>query len=364
MKKFIIASDQLKPALKKLGQAIDAKGVLPITKNILCKVGDNSVELIATDTEITISIVCPAETNKQPAFELLLPFNYLADIVALSPHAPFEIQHPSVRKALIICDQEEYAINSLEKLDDFPKLPKLIKGKFAFGNDVVDTLTKALLTVSKDDLRPSMTRVLMDLDKESVLVSTDAATLFRQGISCEVSEPEQLQFSAKMIKSMHGMTDPELAWDKKMVCIKDDNTTIWCTRFTDQYPDYKAVIPAMEEYEPNLEISKEALEDALNKCCISSIGTKQTTIHLLEEKGVIKFTSDDPDMGRKNQVKKSADYTGSIEVVAVNAGKMLNMLNQVEADTVKLHIHSKTKAILISTEENPDYLGLIMPLLV
>lgn len=363
MKKFIIASDELKPALKKLGQAVNAKSTLPITSNIYCKVGDNQVELITTDLEITISVICKAETNKQEPFDLLLPYDYLANIIGLSPHAPFEIEHPSVRKARIICDNEEYAINSLDKLEEFPKLPKSIKEKFTMENDIVDLLSKALFTVSKDELRPSMTRVLMDLGKESVLVSTDASTLFKQRINCEMDVAESIQFSPKMIKAMYGMTDATLAWNDKMVCIKGANTTIWCTRFNDQYPNYKAVIPALEGYEPNLEIEKDALADALHKCCISSIGTKQTTVDLLSEKGIIRFTSDDIDLGRKNQIKKVAEYTGKIAAVTINASKLLTMLNQVDVEKVSLHIHSQTKAILISSEENPDYLGLIMPLL-
>lgn len=362
MKKFIISSDQLKPALKKLGQVVDSKSVLPVLSNILCKVDVNQVEFITSDLQITISVVCPAEAKE--AFELLLPFNYLADIIALSPHAPFEIEHPSVRKARIICDQEVYAINSLDKLEDFPKLPKPIKEKFTMENDIVDLLNKALLTVSKDELRPSMTRVLMDLGKESVLVSTDAHALFRQNINCEMEVAESLQFSPKMIKAMHGMFEASLAWTDKMVCIKGNNTTIWCTRFTDKYPDYKAVIPALENYEPNLEIGKNVLADALQKCCISSSGVKQTNIDLLSEKGIICFTSDDVDMERKNQIKKSAIYSGKVSNLMVNATKMLTALNQVDADIIKLHIHSPTKAILITTDENPDYLGLIMPLTV
>jgi DNA polymerase-3 subunit beta len=80
MKKIIISTDALKPALSKLGQAVNPKSVLPVLLNLYCRVTENQVELIATNLEITIyyRLQCAAKE----AFDFLIPFDFLNKIVS------------------------------------------------------------------------------------------------------------------------------------------------------------------------------------------------------------------------------------------------------------------------------------------
>ncbi len=362
MKKFIISSGVLKPALNKLGQAVNANSVLPITRNILCKVGKDEVELLATDMEITISYKCPAETGGQDPFDLLIPFDFLNKIVKETKSAPMVIEHPSIRKAKIVSENDVYELNSLDKLEDYPNLhstPK--KFMMQLDADFVNLLSNAMHTCSKDELRPSMTRALMEIVPDNVyLVSTDAYAMYRHKINAVATETEKLQLSPKMAKALDGMNEVELNWTDKKVCLRGGNVTVWARRFDDTYPNYKAVIP---DYEPTLELEKSLLLDVLHKACISSNQVKETKMILKKEKGFILFETNDVDYERKIHGKMPGEYSGNVEEVAINAKKLLTVLDQVKAEKIKLHIQFAEKAILVSTDEDKDYLGLIMPIL-
>ena len=363
MKKFLLSSDELKRGLKKVGQAVNEKTVLPILKNIYCKVGNNVLELITSDLEITMSYKCVAETGKEEPFELLLPYDYVQQIMSVTGSVPVVIEHPSARKAKIICDADEYEINVLEKVADFPKIPETPNEKtLELNSDFVKLLQNALITVSKDEARPAMQRVLFDIQKsEACVVSTDAQAIYKHQVDIAFGEAHQLHFTKKMASAIDGMKALNVSFDKNMVCLKTDNITLWCRRFDDRFPDYRVVIPT---YGPNLSLNKYDFIQQLHKACINSNANKQTVMFLQREPGFIHFETEDADYGRKNYLKLAGTYSGKVDSISFSARKMLAILQQNDCEEIKLHIHDAKKAILLSTDSDENYLGLIMPIII
>ncbi len=362
MKKFSISSDELKKALKKVGQAINPSTVLPVTKNIYCQVTGSVLEMITTDIEITIAYKCAIDNSGGEDFKLLLPFDFINKIVSVTPNMPITFEHPSTRKAKVLCEDDVYELKTLDKLEDFPKLPETpTKNSLSLDKDFIDVIGRAMLTVSKEELRPSMTRALVDIkETESFVVSTDAHHLFRFKLNIGSAAPEQIQFSKKMAKAIEGMNEIKLSWTKDKVALQNDVITVWCRLYDDKYPQYGAVIP---NYGPNLELKKSDLSNALHKAMIAGNSTGQVVLHLKKLIGFVSFESVDDNSERVITGKVAGDYTGEVETISLNAKKMLTIMDQVNAETLKLHINSSSKAVLVSSEEDENYLGLIMPLL-
>lgn len=360
MKKFIISSDALKPALKKLSLAINPKSVLPVLSNIYVQVTKNQVELFTTDLELTIGYKLPAESNAE--FEMLLPFDFFNKLVQLFKSAPVVIELVDKKSAIITGDNEDFNLNSLADLKAFPELPSLPKKNvISLKEDFVEILNTAMITVMNDEMRPAMEMVCFDMQaKESYLVSTDTHVMFKHKIPISSKEPEQLLFSSKMAAAMDGLNDIELSWTQKQIAVKTDKVTIWCNRNEAKYPNYNVVIPNQDA---NLKLNKDQLEDALNKACLSSSSTKHTNVYLKREKGKIHLEFDDPDFERKGHLVIAGNYSGETDMVGINARKLITVLKQVDEDEINLHIGSATKAVLVSADEDKDYLGLIMPLM-
>jgi len=60
-------------------------------------------------------------------------------------------------------------------------------------------------------------------------------------------------------------------------------------------------------------------------------------------------------------IKIPIEYSGSVNQIALNTKIILECLQQLKSDYVQLSIQSGTKAVLIYTDEDSNYLGLIMP---
>jgi len=358
MKKIIVSSDSLKPVLDRLEQAINPRNSGP-TENIYFKVAKGEIELITTDGEITIGVRMQAETAGGP-FEMLLPFAYLKDIVKLSKSCPISIELTGARKAMILAEEDEYEA-TLTKVDDFPELPSTPKRNLLkLDNDFVGYLGKALLTLYKGDDKPALTKACLDLGKSSTyLVSTDTTCIYKRKINLSSAEDDELLFSPKMYKAIEGLQDIELSWTQKLIALKSPNVTVWATRHEGKYVNYKAAYP---KFEKNLPLNKEDFIHALQKSCLTSDQLKHTTLILKSEQGKILLETNDTQLGRKIKARSAGTYTGNVDAVSISAKKMLKSMAQVEGDNIYLHIEDRMQAILISSDDDEDYLGLIMPL--
>lgn len=361
-KAFIISCDTLKPVLKKLGQAINSKAIIPALKNIKVEVSEKQIELTTCDLELTVIAKLEAETSGAP-FELLLPFDFLSKIVSESGVAPLTVEHPSTRKANITCNSDLFQLQSLDKLEEYPKVPAVPqKNSMPLINIFMNMLDASMLTTAKEEhLNQSMHRACLDIDKDgATLVSTDALSMFTYALPIKTDEPTQLSISPRMAQVMEGSTDVQLSWTTQNLAMKSGIYTVMTKRHEDKFPNYKAVL---QKVEPNLIMARHELEAVLKKACISSDKTTRTSMLLKQTSGFIEFDVEDVDMSRKIHLSAAGTYTGECEAIAVNARKLLTIVKQINTPNISLSITSPKKALMVSSPEDTDYYGLLMPIM-
>lgn len=357
MKKVTIGTEELRPALKRLSQAVPEKPVIPAHSSFLCKVTEHEVELITSDLELTISIRLKAETVGHP-FELLIPFAFFNAVVKLSGSQPLVLEHPSKKTARILADGDVYQLKSLEDPASFPERPELPKKKHLHLDAVVlDKIRDSMLTASKDELRPSMTKTCLNLlDGMLEIASTDAHMLYRYQVPKEVPEKDQLLVSTRMAKAMDGMESADVFWHKSTIVFQSGSITLCTTRHEDKYPDYRVVIP---DHPANLAVKRTDLVLAYEKAVLAN--GKISSLELKRSPSAVYVTSKDIEQERAADILVIGSYEGNAENVGFDPKKMLTMLNQIDYDMIRLHIDTPTRAVLITSEEDENYLGLIMP---
>ncbi|MDF2189320.1 DNA polymerase III subunit beta [Paraflavitalea sp. CAU 1676] len=356
---MIISQEHLKPALKKLGQAVPAKPVIPATSNLLCRVSGNEVELVTTDLELTIIYKCPCESEEGP-FEILLPFDFLKKVVALTGHMPITIEHPAEKRARIVAGEDVYDLKSLEPVADFPKLPNIPKkNSVKLSPETMKRVIASMQACSHDDLRPSMTYSCLDIeDGKITIVATDAQILYRYEVVCDPAIPkDQVLVSQKLAAALDGAGDTELYWQKKHAAFKAENLTVIITRQESKFPDYRVAIP---NHEANLEVNRNELITSLEKVLLGN--SKSCLLHPNPDR--MKITANDMDLEREVESVVAGVYSGDTKLFSLNPKRLITLLSQVEYDRVALHIDSPRRAVLLSSQEDSNYLGLIMPLLI
>ncbi len=357
MKKFIVSNQQLKTALHKLGNVINARTILPALSNIYCKVGDKSIEMIVSDLETTMIYRAEAETSGE-AFEFLLPFQLISKIVSLSRFAPLSFQMEK-NKLKITGENDVYELKSLEKVESFPKLPEVPKKNvLEISSDIIKWLSVATQTLSKDESRMVLTKVLLELRAEtSNIASADGSFyVFSYNVPLKSPKDDDLLISPKVIKAIDDMDKAKLFWHEKTIVFESENITVLVTRPEGKFPNFRAIIP--QDFDSNITINRGDLITALEKCNINTDSFKQMKMDLTN-KGKIVFTANDSQYGININVEVPGNYSGTVENINASSEKMLKLMNQVEFENIELAIHDSKRPILFRSEDSA-YLGLLM----
>lgn len=361
MKKIVFQAEKLRPVLKKLALAVPHKPVTPVLSNLYCRVEKDQVELITSDLDVTIRCLCEAEVDDGP-FEILLPFDFIHRVVDFTRVGPVSI-HVTGNKVKLFGANDTYNLNALDKVEDYPKLPSTPKKKsLQLDEEFICWLSTALATVSDDvKNRPAITNVLLDvMAEELAMVATDGSSIFSRKFKQTCPEPEQLLLSPRVIKAITDFSSVSITWSANYIGLAGENITVIARRLDVRFPNYKAVIPSIAK---NLTFSRAAMVSALERCSLTSDPHVKTTLILKGPSwGIINLQAEDTDYQRIIDVTVEGEYSGEAEDITVNATRLSNLLCQIETETVNMAIASATSAAVLTADEDPDYLGLIMPL--
>src|SRR3982751_1289119 len=177
--KFIVSSSQLLKQLQHIAGVINANTVLPILEDFLFEVEANKLTVVATDLETVMRI--QMEIEAKDTGKICIPAKILMDSLKNIPEQPLTFNIDKNFAVEITSDNGKYKVMG-ENPDNFPKDP-VADDTNSFTMTATALLTainKTLFATSNDDLRPAMTGVYFELNKDAVqFVATDAHRLFR-----------------------------------------------------------------------------------------------------------------------------------------------------------------------------------------
>jgi DNA polymerase-3 subunit beta len=359
MKKLIINADAFRNALKRLSRAVSANPTLPVLSNILLRAKAGTVELTATDLQLTISCSLPCECKDE--IEVLIPYAILAKLTPLLGIQPLTIQVGKAT-ATITADGEVYKLGGLEVVENFPKLPDIPKKNSLELDEVfMDWLHRGMATVSKDELRPAMTQALLEIRKgEVTVVSTDAHCLFRRKLAVPYDGVEEdVLIDPRVAKALEGFEKVTMTWRSNHLALVSGPIAVISTRVDAKFPDYKVVIPNSK---PTLTVLRQDLLGSLFKSTL--FNDRQVILEFKKDQpGRFNVHTEDVDYSRGSDISVIGAYSGSPCQVAFAPVLFETILNQIPFDEIRLNIDGPTRGVVITSEEEPAYLGLIMPLL-
>lgn len=359
MKKLITSTELLKDALKKLGLAVSRKPVIPALSNLYLKASAGRAELITCDLELTISCSLPCECKD--TFEMLIPFDFISRLLGLLGTQPLTIEYHNGNKGMLMADGDTYRLDSLDKVKDFPEIPTVpVKNVLEFDEDMMEWLDRVMATVSKDEQRPAMTQACLEIDSTGVtLISTDAHMLCRKFFSKPSSAAsESILIGPRVAKVLQGADKATLSWRQNHIAMVSEKLTVIQTRVDALFPNYKAVIPNSR---PTLDLDRNLALGALMKAEL--VNKRQVDFRFpLDTPSRFSVCSSDEGYGRASEVTLTCNNSGKTPAIAFNPEMLTQILGHLPFDTVKLHIDGPHRGVVITTDEEPNYLGMIMPL--
>jgi DNA polymerase-3 subunit beta len=150
--------------------------------------------------------------------------------------------------------------------------------------------------------------------------------------------------------------------DEKMLCFIFDNTTLFTRLVEGQYPDYDRVIPS--DNKNLLTVNKNLLMSTVKRVSLfSNAFTHQVRFSIDKEKMYVQ--SEDLDVGGEAKEELAVDYSAEPLEIGYNALYVMDILKQIDTDSLTFHLKSPMSAALVSPDEQlpgEDFEMLLMPI--
>jgi len=367
--KFIVSSSALLKQLQQINGVIGSNNVLPILEDFLFEIEKNKLTVIATDLETVMKIQLDIEAKDSG--RVCIPAKILMDSLKNLPNQPLTFDIDKNFGIEITSDNGKYKVMG-ENPDNFPKEPPADEtSSFTMSSHALLTaINKSIYAVSNDDLRPAMTGVYFELEKNGItLVATDAHRLVRYKLN-NVKCPKSDSFIVpkkplNLLKTTLPDNEDEItvSYNSNHLFIKHGTVQLSCRLLDARFPDYKVVIPAENPY--RMTINRQDFQSALRR--INIFSNKSTNLVTLNISGnEMHLTGQDIDFSFEGNERMACQYNGDDISISFNARFLIEMLGGTESEEVGLELSTPTKAGLLKPVEqdaNEDLLMLAMPLL-
>src|SRR3982751_4737674 len=367
--KLRVSSSALLKHLQQINGVINANTVLPILEDFLFEIEDKKLTVVATDLETVMGVQMDVESKTNG--KICIPARILIDSLKNISDQPLTFNIDKNFAVEITSDNGKYKVMG-EDPNNFPKEPTAddTTSFTMTSSALVTAINKTLFAVSNDDLRPAMTGVFFELNKDYIqFVATDAHRLVRYKRT-DVTCPKNDSFIVprkplNLLKSALPANDDEitLSYNSNHLFVKHGTTQMSCRLIDARFPDYKVVIPADNPYK--MIVSKTDFQSALRRVSVfSNKSTNQVALNISGSE--LQLAAQDVDFSFEGNERMKCQYDGEDITIAFNARFLIEMLNAADSGEVRLELATPTKAGIIKPTElddNEELLMLVMPLM-
>ena len=368
--KFIVSSASLLKELQKLGGIINSTNTLPILDNFLFEVNKNNLIITASDLETTFSSIINVESELDSM--VALPARLLLDTLKTFPEQPLTFLKTEKNTVEISANNGKYAVAYVGG-EEFPKAPQVIDSKTIQikSNTLHTAINSTLFASGNDDLRPVMSGVFFQFSSEALtFVATDAHKLVkysRTDIKAEetaefIMPKKPLQLLKVILQGSE--EDVSIEYNDTNAQFRFGDSSLTCRLIDGKYPNYEAVIP--KENPNQMQINR---VNFLNSVKRVSIFSNKTTyqIRLNIAGTAIQISAEDFDYSNSAEERIDCEYQGEDIKIGFNSRFLIEMLNGLDCNNVKLSMSLPNRAGLLTpldnTEEGESVTMLVMPVM-
>ena len=367
--KFIISSSELLKNLQILGSILNTNNTLPILDNFLFEIDNNDLQITSSDLETTLSSKVSVESTIN--VKVAIPAKLLIDILKSLPDQPltFSMENNILE---INSNNGKYALSYMNG-EEFPK-SVIIEDASEINFDskvLLKIINSTIFASGNDDLRPVMSGVFFQINSDSSrFVATDAHKLVKY-VRNDIKSQDAIEFIVpnkplNILKTIvpDKNSDVKVLFNNTNAIFTFSTFKLICRLIDGKFPNYEAVIP---KENPNvLEIDRSLLLSSTKRASIFS--SKTTNQVKFEIKGnLLHITAEDLDFNNKAEETLECNYNGDDIAIGFNSRFIVEMLNNLSSETVKIELSSPNRAGLISpanqTDENEDVTMLVMPIM-
>jgi DNA polymerase-3 subunit beta len=367
--KATIERATLLKGLSHVQSVVERRNTIPILSNVLIEAqASGAMRLMATDLDLQIDETIPAAVDQPGA--TTISAHTLFDIVRKLPEGSQVEFAAAEGKVVITAGRARFTLSTLPR-DDFPviaegELPVVFELPAETLKQIID---KTRFAISTEETRYYLNGIFLHVSDETAPVLKAAATDGHRLARVTVARPDGAESMPdvivprkcvaelrKLLDEVDGSVGVSLSNSKIRF---DMGQAILTSKLIDgTFPDYSRVIPTGND--KILKIDPKSLMEGVDR--VSTIATEKTRavkMALERDKVILSVTS--PENGAAAE-EVPGDYAAQPFEIGFNSRYLMDILGQIEGDTVEVHLADAAAPTLIRENDKSPALYVLMPM--
>jgi len=370
-----IAREDFIYALSSMQNVTGKPGTIAILGNVLLRSANDSLELTGTDLEVGIRQIIPAEILSQGS--ITLPSKKLFEIVRESNSAHIYIEEIENNWVKIKADSSDYNLAGMAS-DEFPSFPEHKEESLIEidAENIKDLIEKTIFSVALDtESNFTLTGILVEKeikeDKRYLrMVSSDGhrLSLMKKEVKGDISLfnlDKTTIIPRKGVQEIKKFCEHHetlfIGFEEKQVVIKGDHAILIIRLMNGDFPDFRNLLQIINK-EKFIEINRLVLLNAMRRMNLFT-EDRFNVVKCHIEDNEIKLSSQSMDLGNAQEVHP-VKYTGDSIKLGFNGKYFIDTLQVMTCEEVKLFIEGKDRPCLVYSENEPDFISIIMPMVI
>ncbi len=359
--------------LRSLGHVqsvVERRNTIPILSNVLIEaMADGSMRLMATDLDLQINETMEA-ASVEVAGSTTVSAHTLFDIVRKLPEGTQVSLTASDGKMQVVAARSRYSLNTLPR-DDFPiiaegDLPTKFELPAVTLRQIID---KTRFAISTEETRYYLNGIFLHVADDGQPVLKAAATDGHRLARVTVPRPEGAEGMPdiivprkcvaelrKLLDEVEGTVEVTLSATKIRFGL---GTAVLTSKLIDgTFPDYNRVIPTGND--KILKIDPKAFMAGVDR--VSTIALEKTrAVKMALEPDRITLSVTSPENGTAAE-EVPGEYGSDAFEIGFNARYLMDILSQIESETVEVHLADAAAPTLIRENDKSPALYVLMPM--
>lgn len=353
--------DELAGKLATVSRVVSSRGSVQVLAGVLLRRNGNTLELAATDMELSLRTSLAAQLEGDGA--IVVPGKLLVDLVRLLPDAEVRIEYRPEDGAAQISSGTYSSKLNVFAAEDFPRLPSVESTPHTIATgSLLETVDRVAKSASKDESRPVLTGIQVRFEGTRLLMAaTDSYRLSFKETALEQPGPDleaiiPARALIELARIAGGTESVQLGVSENTVVFGTGDTWLTTRRIDGQFPDVGRLLP--ESFEIEVDLPRAELRDVVRRAAVMAL--RNAPLRLRFAEGELTISAQSQDVGETRESLPAA-YTGDPLEIGFNAEFLADGIESVRGDTVRLKLINPLRPGLITSADD-SFWYLIMPI--
>ena len=364
--KATIERATLLKSLSHVQSVVERRNTIPILSNVLIEAReDGSIRLMATDLDLQVDESVPANVATPGA--TTVSAHTLFDIVRKLPDGSQVELNAADGKMQLSAGRARFNLSTLPR-DDFPviaegELPTRFELPAATLRQIID---KTRFAISTEETRYYLMGIFLHLaDDQLKAAATDGHRLARvtvakpdgaDGMPDVIVPRKCVAELRKLLDELEGTVEVSMSPTKIRFGL---GSAVLTSKLIDgTFPDYNRVIPTAND--KLLKIDPKSFAQGVDR--VSTIASEKTrAVKMMVDRDKVTLSVTSPEAGTATE-EIAADYGSDGIEIGFNARYLLDILSEIDGDTVEVHLADAAAPTLLRENDKSDALYVLMPM--